>query len=604
MTQAPSQNLESHGARQGGNFLFVACFVALVATSFAFIIRAMLLNAWQVEFLLSETQKGEIAAAGLWPFGISIVLFSLIIDRVGYGKSLIFAFVCHVSSAVLMFSAKGASSAQGYWMLYIGSILNGLAAGTVEAGINPPKAKVKMLSILHAGWPGGLALGGVMMMLMGETVAWNVKIAIVLIPVALYGLMLLKCKFPPNERVVAGVPYRDMLKEAGALGCLIAVAMVAMELGRVFDADPQLTGGIIAVVTLAYLAYARSLGRPMYIFLLLVMVLLAITELGVDSWITDLMGPAMEKEIKINSGWLIVWTSTIMMILRFCIGPIVKVLKPLGVLLVCAILAATGLFFLSQVTAGLAILAFATIYAAGKSFFWPVTLGVVSERFPRGGALTLNAMGGVGMLAAGIIGTNLLGYLQDTRIDKKLKAEAPALRAEVISDKTNKNVFTIFGGEYHPMKIDVKNRIFDQIALHDVVAKPAGDKAHEVLVLTVMEHLKPAEPEKSESDFLVKKALYDAKLSAWTKANETHVGRVLYLDANGMIVDEAAYKALTEKKTTIDRITGEAKQTALSVIALLPAIMAVCYLLLILYFKATGGYKAVELSGGTSPGGH
>ncbi|MEI7835303.1 MAG: MFS transporter [Planctomycetota bacterium] len=596
MTQAPSGALESQGSAQGQKFLFTACFVALVATSFAFIIRAMLLNEWQVAFLLSETQKGEIAAAGLWPFGISIVLFSLIIDRVGYGKSMIFAFLCHAGSAVLMFSAKGATGGQGYWMLYFGSILNGLAAGTVEAVINPaiasmyPKTKTKMLTILHAGWPGGLALGGIMMMLMGEAVAWDVKIGIVLIPVALYGLMLLKCKFPPNERVVAGVPYRDMLKEAGALGCLIAVAMIAMELGRVFDADPRLTGGIIAVVTLVYLAYARSLGRPMYIFLLLVMVLLAITELGVDSWITDLMKPAM-KEIHIDAGWLIVWTSTIMMILRFCIGPIVKVLKPLGVLLVCAVLAAVGLFFLSQATAALAILAFATIYGAGKSFFWPVTLGVVAERFPKGGALTLNAMGGVGMLAAGIIGTNLLGYLQDTRIDAKLKADAPALRAEVISDKSMKSVFTIVGGEYHPMKIDVKNRIYDQIALSDATDKTAGSKAYEVLALTVMEHLKPEGADK-------------AALGAWKAADETHAGRLAYLAANGMIVDEATYMTLAAKKATIDKITGEAKQTALSVITLLPAAMAACYLLLILYFAATGGYKAVELSGGSSGGGH
>ena len=87
----------SGGARaQGGadRFLFAACFVALVATSFAFIIRVMVMGAWQIEFGLSETQKGEIFGAGLWPFGVSIVLFSLIIDRFGYGRSMIFAFLC------------------------------------------------------------------------------------------------------------------------------------------------------------------------------------------------------------------------------------------------------------------------------------------------------------------------------------------------------------------------------------------------------------------------------------------------------------------------------------------------------------------------------
>ena len=138
-------------------FLLWTCFVALVATSVAFVIRAFLVRDWQIEFGLSETQKGEILGAGFWPFGLSIVLFSLVIDKIGYGKSMIFAFACHAMSTVLFFFANG------YLMLYFGSLLAGLAAGTVEAVINPaiasiyPKEKTKWLSILHAGWPGGIA---------------------------------------------------------------------------------------------------------------------------------------------------------------------------------------------------------------------------------------------------------------------------------------------------------------------------------------------------------------------------------------------------------------------------------------------------------------
>ncbi|MEY4775454.1 MAG: hypothetical protein RIT40_2489, partial [Planctomycetota bacterium] len=57
--------------------LFLGCFIALITTSFGFILRAMTLDQWGVQFALSETQKGEIFGAGLWPFAISIVLFSL-----------------------------------------------------------------------------------------------------------------------------------------------------------------------------------------------------------------------------------------------------------------------------------------------------------------------------------------------------------------------------------------------------------------------------------------------------------------------------------------------------------------------------------------------
>src|SRR5215210_3823426 len=142
--------------------LFYACFVALVTTSFGFILRAITLPEWGVEFNLTQTQLGEIAGVGLWPFAISIVLFSLIIDKIGYKTAMIFAIVCHISSALITIFANG------YWMLYAGTFIVALGNGTVEAVSNPvvatmfPKEKVKWLSILHAGWAGGLVLGGVM----------------------------------------------------------------------------------------------------------------------------------------------------------------------------------------------------------------------------------------------------------------------------------------------------------------------------------------------------------------------------------------------------------------------------------------------------------
>ena len=81
--------------------LFWACFMAIVATAFGFVVRTQIIEDWGKQFSLSKTQQGEIFGVGLWPFAISIVLFSLIIDKIGYGKSMVFAFVCHVGSAIL-----------------------------------------------------------------------------------------------------------------------------------------------------------------------------------------------------------------------------------------------------------------------------------------------------------------------------------------------------------------------------------------------------------------------------------------------------------------------------------------------------------------------
>ena len=79
--------------------LFVASIIALVAVAFGFVIRAFLLNEWGVTYNLSETQKGSIQGAGLYPQALSIIFFSLVIDRLGYGRTIAFAFFGHVASA-------------------------------------------------------------------------------------------------------------------------------------------------------------------------------------------------------------------------------------------------------------------------------------------------------------------------------------------------------------------------------------------------------------------------------------------------------------------------------------------------------------------------
>lgn len=412
--------------------LFVACFVALVSTSFAFILRIMILGDLQKEFGLTETQKGEILGVGIWPFAVSIILFSLVIDRIGYGKAILFAFVGHVAFALLTIFATG------YWSLYVGSLCGGLAAGAIEAAINPVVAtmysreKTKWLNILHAGWPGGLLAAGALSIAMGDA-SWKWKIGLIFLPVAAYGAMMATSRFPVSERVAAGVSHKDMLRQAGWLGALVATTMVFLELGRVFEASPTITWIAIGVVVAAYGLYTGAAGHLLFFVLILTMMPLAITELGTDSWIGDLMGPEMSA-IGLNAAWVLVYTSLIMMVLRFVAGPIVHRLQPLGLLALSSALAVAGLFLLSG-AAGAMILVAATIYGIGKTFFWPTMLGVVSEQCPKGGALTLNMISGIGMLAAGVIGNPLLGNIQDKEIDAQLLAQAPAIHAQVAGDE-------------------------------------------------------------------------------------------------------------------------------------------------------------------------
>src|SRR5688500_7917271 len=86
--------------------LFWGCFVAIIATSFAFIARVLTASAWGTEFGLTATQVGEILGAGLWPFAISIILFSLVIDHIGYKTAMWFGLACHVLSALMILVAR------------------------------------------------------------------------------------------------------------------------------------------------------------------------------------------------------------------------------------------------------------------------------------------------------------------------------------------------------------------------------------------------------------------------------------------------------------------------------------------------------------------
>lgn len=429
---------ESDAGRTDGlnqRMIFWACFVAIAATAFVFVVRGQVIGPWAAEFNLTETQKGEILGVGLWPFAVTIVLFSLVVDRIGYGKSLLFAFACHIASTVILLNARG------YWWLYVGTLLVSLGNGAAQAVADPVVAsmftrnKTKWLNVLHASWPAGMVIGG----LMGISISnldWRWRIAALFVPMAAYGVMMLGRKFPVHERVAAGVSYREMLRETGALGMLVILLLMFGEvLGHVLGWPWYAVVAPAVVLAAAYGWYTRSLGQPMYLFLLVLMVPLATTELGTDSWITSLMEGPM-KNLALNAGWVLVYTSFIMMILRFCAGPVVKALSPLGLLVAGSFVSALGLLALSHST-GLMILLAATLYGAGKTYLWPTMLGIVAERFPKGGALSLNVTSAAGMMSVGVVGAMFMGLIQDKAVESRLRQDQPALHGQLVIQKSS-----------------------------------------------------------------------------------------------------------------------------------------------------------------------
>jgi hypothetical protein len=263
---------------------------------------------------------------------------------------------------------------------------------------------------------------------------WQFRFSLCFVPVILYALLIIPVKFPVQERVAAGVGYRDMLREVGGVGFFMLGALVfaaVMQLCNQPAPWHYVVGAGLVVGILAFI-FTGSLGNWLFIAVLVVIGPLATTELGTDGWMPELLklSAPTGTDGAVFAAWVFVYVSAIMTLLRFGAGPVVEKLSPIGLLCVGALISIGGLLFLSQAV-GYVIVAAATVYALGKTFLWSTTLGMTSEQFPKGGALTLNGVSAMGVLFLGVLGNPAIGYVQDVAVDKGLAKNQPAIYQKV-----------------------------------------------------------------------------------------------------------------------------------------------------------------------------
>ncbi len=491
--------------------LLSASFFTIVAAGVGFAVRGSILVDWGNQFGFTMTELGSITGGGFAGFGVIIILFSLIVDRVGYKPLLILAFFVHFLSLVVtvatvhVFNSMGREAA--YWCLFSGTFLFAVGNGICESVVNPlvatlyPKAKTHYLNILHAGWPGGMILGGLLSIAFHGILSWEVLMSFFLIPVLIYGVIVFKEKLPISEAKEAGISYKEMF---------------------------------------------RQFGSPLLLVLMLLMVLIGYVELGTDSWIQNITGNILQNPTK--GVLLFIYTSALMFILRFFAGPIIHKISPLGLLFVCSILGAIGLYILGNSTSGLIMIFAVTIYGIAKTFFWPTMLGVVGERFPKGGAITMGFVGGVGMLSAGLLGGPGIGYKQDYFASNKMKTEAPEAYDRYKADDDNSFLFLT----------PIKGLNGSKVA----IVKDNGEQLQRDI-----ERWESTGKTLEENDNL-------SALKAWWANAEQ------YASKDKEPVEQAGFY-------------GAGK--ALMVTALIPVIMALGYFILILYFKKRGGYEQIEI---------
>ena len=73
------------------SMLFWASFLALTAAGVGFVFRGMIPTMWEGAFQITTDQVGVLTGAALWPIAVSMILFSLIVDKIGYKISMSFA---------------------------------------------------------------------------------------------------------------------------------------------------------------------------------------------------------------------------------------------------------------------------------------------------------------------------------------------------------------------------------------------------------------------------------------------------------------------------------------------------------------------------------
>jgi MFS family permease len=366
--------------------LFITSCISIGTAAMVFAIRGDIAGPMTTAFHITNEQMGLVFSPAFWAFTLAIFVSGNVVDIVGMRIMHVLSALSFIGGVALVLLAPRPDAPvaslfdhPGTMLLFAGFFLFGLSHGLVEGVINPlmatiyPTEKTKKIVAVHAWWPAGLIIGGLLTLALTRylNASWQVRLSMILIPAASYLLLALSMPYPKTERVTSNISTSAMWKET---------------------------------------------TRPLFLILFVCMWMTAAVEIGPDQWFPRVMGaivPQLNPEA--GSGVLfLVYTAGLMFALRVWASGFSHK-SPLGTLIVSSVLAGIGLYWLGaldQQSSAAAALTAATLFGIGKTFLWPTMLGVTAEQFPRGGALLLSLMGGAGMLSVGLV-LPLMGQRMD-----------------------------------------------------------------------------------------------------------------------------------------------------------------------------------------------
>jgi fucose permease len=359
--------------------LFLVSSLALTMAGVGSALRANTAADLQRVFFdpIDKAHSGEMIANVLGlpflGFAFTIAIGSPLLDYIGMGLLLPLSGVCFTAGALIMMFAGSMASGTGvYTVIWIGALITGVGWGLVETVVNPliaslyPEEKTGKLNTLHAWWPGGLVIGGLMGVAMsGVGLGWQAKLFVVTLPALAVVALSIGVRFPPTERAAAGVSMREMFRE---------------------------------------------LLNPLFLVLFCAMFLTAATELAPGQWVDF----ALSRTVHMPGILLLVYVSALMFVMRHFAGPLVHKLSPVGLLWASCLMGSLGLVALAAADSPLTGLLAATIWGTGVCYMWPTMLATASERFPRGGALLMGLMGTAGTLSIRFV-LPMMGSIYDAK---------------------------------------------------------------------------------------------------------------------------------------------------------------------------------------------
>ena len=377
-TPVAAAGVNRHAAYDKTRLFFVSA-LALTMAGINASLRANTAADLQRVFLdpIDKAHSAEMIASILGlPFlgyAVTIAIGSPLLDFIGMGLLLPMAGVLFSAGMLLMmFAGDLASGGNIYEWLWFAALVTGIGWGLVETVVNPliatlyPDEKTGKLNSVHAWWPGGLVLGGLLGVAMSHFgFGWQAKLGVVIVPAIVLVLLCLGVKFPPTERIAAGVSGREMFRE---------------------------------------------LFNPLFFVFFASMFLTAASELAPGQWV-DL---ALSRTVHMPGILLLVYVSALMFLMRHFAGSLVHKLSPIGVLWFSCLGAAMGLVALSFANSPVTALLAATLWGTGVCYMWPTMLAASSERFPRGGALLMGLMGTAGTLSIQFV-LPLMGNIFDRK---------------------------------------------------------------------------------------------------------------------------------------------------------------------------------------------